>query len=50
MTSRTLEPVLRLPRRLTEMWYVLIRGLVPVTRRPRYLGLATQLEREIRAV
>ncbi|MGW1540811.1 ScbR family autoregulator-binding transcription factor [Streptomyces sp. NPDC002309] len=50
VTGRTLEPVLRLPRRLTEMWYVLIRGLVPVTRRPRYLGLATQLEREIRAV
>ncbi|GAA3294120.1 ScbR family autoregulator-binding transcription factor [Streptomyces cinereospinus] len=48
VTGRTLDPVRRLPRRLTEMWYVLIRGLVPVTRRPRYLGLATQLEREIR--
>ncbi|GGT11010.1 ScbR family autoregulator-binding transcription factor [Streptomyces chromofuscus] len=48
VTGRSLEPVLRLPRRLAEMWYVLIRGLVPVTRRPRYLGLATQLEREIR--
>ncbi|MBG0851692.1 TetR/AcrR family transcriptional regulator [Streptomyces spinoverrucosus] len=50
VTGRTLEPVPRLPRRLAEMWYVLIRGLVPVTRRPRYLGLATQLEREIRTV
>ncbi|MFC9911303.1 ScbR family autoregulator-binding transcription factor [Streptomyces sp. NPDC059862] len=48
VTGRTLESLLRLPRRVTEMWYVLIRGLVPVTRRPRYLGLAVQLEREIR--
>jgi AcrR family transcriptional regulator len=49
VTGRTLEPVVRLPRRMSEMWYVIIRGLVPVTRRPRYLGLAAQLEREIRA-
>ncbi|AWW37019.1 ScbR family autoregulator-binding transcription factor [Streptomyces cadmiisoli] len=48
VTGRTLESQLRLPRRVTEMWYVLIRGLVPVTRRPRYLALATHLEREIR--
>jgi hypothetical protein len=30
------------------MWHLVIRGLVPVHRRPRYVGLATQLEREIR--
>ncbi|MER6349635.1 ScbR family autoregulator-binding transcription factor [Streptomyces sp. NPDC001595] len=46
--GRSLEPLVRLPRRMAEMWYVLIRGLVPVTRRPRYLSLVAQLEREIR--
>lgn len=48
--GRSLEPFARLPRRVAEMWYVLIRGLVPVTRRPRYLSLVAQLERETRAV
>ncbi|WP_037671687.1 ScbR family autoregulator-binding transcription factor [Streptomyces griseus] len=48
VVGRTTEPVTRLPRRVAEMWHVLIRGLVPVTRRPRYLTLATRLEREIR--
>jgi AcrR family transcriptional regulator len=47
VTGRSLEPVARLPRRTTEMWHLLIRGLVPVHRRPRYLSLATRLEREI---
>ncbi|MFF8945129.1 ScbR family autoregulator-binding transcription factor [Streptomyces sp. NPDC014864] len=50
IAGRPLEPVARLPRRTAEMWHVLIRGLVPVHRRPRYLTLATQLEREITAV
>ena len=44
------EPVARLPRRVAEMWHLMIRGLVPVHRRPRYVTLATQLEREIRTV
>ncbi|MET8244012.1 ScbR family autoregulator-binding transcription factor [Streptomyces sp. NPDC005202] len=48
--GRPLEPVGRLPRRTAEMWLLLIRGLVPVHRRPRFLTLATQLEREIGAV
>jgi AcrR family transcriptional regulator len=48
--GRSLEPFVRLPRRVAEMWYVLVRGLVPVTRRPRYLSLVAQLERETRAV
>ncbi|MFI6560005.1 ScbR family autoregulator-binding transcription factor [Streptomyces sp. NPDC050534] len=48
VVSRSLEPVARQPRRLAEMWYVMIRGLVPVTRRARYLNLAARLEREIR--
>ncbi|MGW4569250.1 ScbR family autoregulator-binding transcription factor [Streptomyces sp. NPDC004561] len=42
------EPVGRLPRRVAEMWHLVVRGLVPVHRRPRYVSLATQLEREIR--
>ncbi|MGW0878196.1 ScbR family autoregulator-binding transcription factor [Streptomyces sp. NPDC002671] len=46
---RTIEPVGRLPRRVAEMWHLMIRGVVPVPRRPRYLTLATQLERETRA-
>ncbi|MGW1000128.1 ScbR family autoregulator-binding transcription factor [Streptomyces sp. NPDC002520] len=48
VAGRSLEPVGRLPRRVVEMWILMIRGLVPVHRRPRYLTLATQLEREIR--
>jgi AcrR family transcriptional regulator len=48
VAGRSLEPVGRLPRRVAEMWHLVIRGLVPVHRRPRYVGLATQLEREIR--
>ncbi|GAA4017603.1 TetR/AcrR family transcriptional regulator [Streptomyces sp. NBC_01352] len=49
VVSRHLEPVTRQPRRLAEMWHLLIRGLVPVPRRARYLTLVAQLEREIRA-
>ncbi|MFJ9815582.1 ScbR family autoregulator-binding transcription factor [Streptomyces sp. NPDC101151] len=48
VAGRSLEPVARLPRRVAEMWHLMVRGLVPVHRRPRYLTLATQLEREIR--
>ncbi|WP_371668508.1 TetR/AcrR family transcriptional regulator [Streptomyces sp. NBC_00289] len=48
VVSRSVEPVRRQPRRLAEMWQILIRGLVPVHRRARYLTLATQLEGEIR--
>ncbi|WP_406441895.1 TetR/AcrR family transcriptional regulator [Streptomyces sp. NBC_00631] len=48
VAGRNLEPVGRLPRRVAEMWHLMIRGLVPVHRRARYLTLATQLEREIR--
>ncbi|MHB9858246.1 ScbR family autoregulator-binding transcription factor [Streptomyces sp. YIM S03343] len=48
VVGRTLEPVGRHPRRLAEMWHLVIRGMVPVPRRARYLTLATQLEREIR--
>ncbi|MFE9022867.1 ScbR family autoregulator-binding transcription factor [Streptomyces sp. NPDC007808] len=47
VVGRSLEPVARQPRRVAEMWHITIRGLVPVPRRPRYLALATQLEREI---
>jgi len=50
VAGRSLEPLARLPRRTTEMWHLLIRGLVPVHRRPRYLSLATRLEREIAVV
>ncbi|GAA4802587.1 ScbR family autoregulator-binding transcription factor [Streptomyces ziwulingensis] len=46
VVGRALEPVARQPRRVAEMWHVLIRGLVPVPRRPRYLRLAASLERE----
>ncbi|MFC9925968.1 ScbR family autoregulator-binding transcription factor [Streptomyces sp. NPDC127190] len=48
VAGRSLEPVGRLPRRIAEMWHLLIRSLVPVHRRPRYVTLATQLERETR--
>ncbi|MHC3469680.1 ScbR family autoregulator-binding transcription factor [Streptomyces sp. 7R007] len=47
VVGRSVEPVARQPRRVAEMWHVMIRGLVPVTRRARYLSLATRLEREI---
>ena len=49
VVGRSLEPVARLPRRMAEMWHLLIRGLVPVPRRPRYLTLVTRLERETAA-
>ncbi|GAA3973624.1 transcriptional regulator CprB [Streptomyces marokkonensis] len=42
----TLEPAARQPRRLAGMWYILIRGMVPVTRRARYLTLVARLERD----
>ncbi|ANS68765.1 transcriptional regulator [Streptomyces lincolnensis] len=48
VVGRSVEPVTRQPRRLAEMWQVMIRGLVPVPRRARYLTLVTQLERETR--
>ncbi|MGC5034853.1 MULTISPECIES: ScbR family autoregulator-binding transcription factor [unclassified Streptomyces] len=47
VVGRSREPVARQPRRTAEMWNILIRGLVPVTRRARYLSLAARLEREI---
>lgn len=50
VVGRTREPVTRQPRRTAEMWQLLIRGLVPVTRRARYLSLAARLEREITPV
>ncbi|KOG27889.1 ScbR family autoregulator-binding transcription factor [Streptomyces resistomycificus] len=50
VVSRHLEPVTRQPRRLAEMWHLLIRGMVPVPRRARYLTLVTQLERETRII
>ncbi|MFD4576910.1 ScbR family autoregulator-binding transcription factor [Streptomyces sp. NPDC058417] len=49
VVGRSREPSARLPRRMAEMWVVLIRGLVPVPRRPRYLSLAARLEREVMA-
>ncbi|MFF3848849.1 ScbR family autoregulator-binding transcription factor [Streptomyces sp. NPDC002328] len=49
VVGRSREPAARLPRRTAEMWYVLIRGLVPVPRRPRYLTLAARLEHEVMA-
>ncbi|KUO19107.1 ScbR family autoregulator-binding transcription factor [Streptomyces dysideae] len=49
VVGRSQEPVTRQPRRVAEMWHILIRGVVPVPRRARYLTLATQLEREIRS-
>ncbi|MES5818635.1 ScbR family autoregulator-binding transcription factor [Streptomyces sp. RG80] len=48
VVGHTLEPVTRHPRRLAELWHILIRGMVPVPRRARYLSLVTQLERELR--
>ncbi|MEV5438852.1 ScbR family autoregulator-binding transcription factor [Streptomyces sp. NPDC052682] len=50
IVGRSREPVTRQPRRTAEMWQILIRGLVPVTRRARYLSLAARLEREIAPV
>ncbi|MCX5268158.1 ScbR family autoregulator-binding transcription factor [Streptomyces sp. NBC_00199] len=49
VVGRSREPTGRLPRRMAEMWHVLIRGLVPVPRRPRYVSLAARLERETMA-
>ncbi|MBN0046884.1 TetR/AcrR family transcriptional regulator [Streptomyces actuosus] len=49
VVGRSLEPAARLPRRMAEMWHVLVRGLVPVPRRPRYMTLITRLERETTA-
>ncbi|MFI7405125.1 ScbR family autoregulator-binding transcription factor [Streptomyces sp. NPDC049541] len=46
VVGRSLEPVAHQPRRLAEMWHLAIRGLVPVTRRARYVSLAARLERE----
>ncbi|MDN0197298.1 ScbR family autoregulator-binding transcription factor [Streptomyces sp. S.PNR 29] len=46
VVGRTVEPLARQPRRLAEMWHILVRGLVPVTRRARYVSLAARLERE----
>ncbi|MET8942608.1 ScbR family autoregulator-binding transcription factor [Streptomyces sp. NPDC004542] len=48
IAGRSLDPDGRLPRRVAEMWHLMIRGLVPVPRRARYLTLTTQLERETR--
>ena len=50
VVGRSRESVARQPRRTAEMWQLLIRGLVPVTRRARYLSLAARLEREIAPV
>ncbi|MEU4656214.1 ScbR family autoregulator-binding transcription factor [Streptomyces sp. NPDC023723] len=46
VVGRTVEPVAHQPRRVAEMWRLLIRALVPVTRRPHYARLAVRLERE----
>ncbi|MEV5546245.1 ScbR family autoregulator-binding transcription factor [Streptomyces sp. NPDC052309] len=46
IVGRALDPSDGSPRRTAELWQVLVRGLVPVTRRARYLGLAARLERE----
>ncbi|CAM5388726.1 A-factor receptor protein [Streptomyces alboniger] len=50
VVGSSLEPVARQPRRLAEMWHMMIRGMVPVPRRARYLTLVAQLEREIRTM
>lgn len=50
VVGRSREPVARQPRRTAEMWNILIRSLVPVTRRARYLSLAARLEREVAPV
>ncbi|MET7680758.1 ScbR family autoregulator-binding transcription factor [Streptomyces sp. NPDC005423] len=49
VVGRSLEHVALQPRRIAEMWHLMIRALVPVPRRARYLSLATRLEREIEA-
>ncbi|MER7194796.1 ScbR family autoregulator-binding transcription factor [Streptomyces flaveolus] len=46
LVGGALEPAGRQPRRLAEMWYIRIRGMVPVTQRARYLTLAARLKRE----
>ncbi|MEU6477622.1 ScbR family autoregulator-binding transcription factor [Streptomyces sp. NPDC047017] len=50
ITGKPQESVARLPRRTAEMWHLLLRGLVPVHRRPPYMTLTSRLEREINAV
>ncbi|MEU0068281.1 ScbR family autoregulator-binding transcription factor [Streptomyces sp. NPDC006332] len=50
VVGSSLESVNRQPRRLAEMWHMMIRGMVPVPRRARYLTLIAQLEREIRTI
>jgi AcrR family transcriptional regulator len=50
VVGSSLESVTRQPRRLAEMWHMMIRGMVPVPRRARYLTLVAQLEREIRTM
>ncbi|MEG3626924.1 ScbR family autoregulator-binding transcription factor [Streptomyces poriticola] len=47
VVGRTLDPASRRPRRVAEMWRLMIRALVPVTRRARYVTLAARLEREV---
>jgi AcrR family transcriptional regulator len=49
VVGTTLDPATRRPRRLGDLWRLSIRSLVPVPRRPRYLSLVAQLERELRA-
>ncbi|MEV7886138.1 ScbR family autoregulator-binding transcription factor [Streptomyces sp. NPDC002817] len=48
VVGHSLEPVTRHPHRLAGLWHILIRGMVPVPRRARYLSLVTHLERELR--
>ncbi|MDT0616249.1 ScbR family autoregulator-binding transcription factor [Streptomyces lancefieldiae] len=45
VVGSALEPAGRPSRRLAEMWYIRVRGMVPVPRRARYLTLATQLRK-----
>jgi AcrR family transcriptional regulator len=50
VVGRALEPVARQPRRVAGMWRLLVRGLVPVPRRPHYARLAVHLERGLAPV
>ncbi|WP_440581089.1 ScbR family autoregulator-binding transcription factor [Streptomyces sp. PT19] len=43
VVGSALEPAGPPSRRLAEMWYIRVRGMVPVPRRARYLTLATHL-------
>ncbi|MEN3586104.1 ScbR family autoregulator-binding transcription factor [Streptomyces sp. ZYX-F-203] len=47
VVGRTLDALDLRPRRVAEMWRLMIRSLVPVTRRARYVALAAGLEREV---